>query len=110
MPESLLIAVAAATNLLGLSWLALAMDVHWEQVRGATQPSLGSVRLLRVLGVLALALSLALCLAVDHGSMASLVWFMTLAAAALLITFTLSWRPRLLAPLVAWVPWTRATP
>ncbi len=110
MPESLLTAVAAATNLLGLCWLALAMEVHWEQVRGATQLSLGSARLLRSLGVLALVLSLALCLAVDHGSMASLVWFMTLAAAALLITFTLSWRPRLLAPLVAWVPSTHATP
>lgn len=110
MSESVLVAVAAATNLLGLCWLALAMDVHWEQVRGARQPSRGSVRLLRVLGALALVVSLALCLAVDHGSMATLVWFMTLAAAALLITFTLSWRPRLLAPLVAWVPSARATP
>lgn len=110
MREAVLLGAAMLSALAGMGWLALAMDVHWEQVRGARQPSRGSVRLLRVLGALALVLSLALCLAVDHGSMAALVWFMTLAAAALLITFTLSWRPRLLAPLVAWVPSARATP
>ena len=35
--------------------------------------------------------------------MAALVWVMALAAAALVVAFTLSWRPRWLAPLVAWV-------
>jgi hypothetical protein len=35
--------------------------------------------------------------------MAALVWVLTLTAAALTVAFTLAWRPRLLAPLVAWV-------
>ena len=50
-----------------------------------------------------LAAALALCLAVDHASMASLVWSMALAGAALAVAFTLSWRPRALGVLVAWV-------
>lgn len=48
-------------------------------------------------------LLVALCLAVDHASMAALVWFMALAGAALGIAFALSWRPRVLGVLIAWV-------
>jgi Protein of unknown function (DUF3325) len=101
--DSLLLVAALASAIVGLGWLALAMDVHWEQVRGPVLPAPGAVKTLRVLGVAALALSLGLCLKVDHASMASLVWVMALAAAALVITFTLSWRARWLAPLVVWV-------
>ena len=95
---------AVACNTLGLAWLALAMDAHWKQVRGPDVPALRTVVTLRVLGALALAAALALCVAADHASMASLVWVMALAAAALMVAFTLAWRPRLLAPLVAWTP------
>lgn len=103
MPDALLLAAALAANVIGLGWLALSMDVHWEQVRGAQPPSRRTVVQLRWMGALGLAASLWLCLAVDHASMASLVWFMTLAGGALAIAFTLSWRPRALRPLVAWV-------
>jgi hypothetical protein len=107
MPEalihSLLLAAALAACIVGQAWLALSMDTHWKQVRGGPPPAPGVVRLLRILGAGALATSLALCLVVDHPSMASLVWVMTLAAATLLITFTLSWRPAWLAPLVGWI-------
>lgn len=88
---------------LGFGWLALAMEPHWRQVRGDAPISRGIVTVLRVLGASALFVSLLLCLQVDHVSMASLVWIMSLAAAALIITFTLAWRPRTLAWLVAWV-------
>jgi hypothetical protein len=44
-----------------------------------------------------------LCLNADHVSMASLVWVMSLAASAMVVAFTLTWRPRALAWLVAWV-------
>ncbi len=91
---------AVAANTVGLAWLALAMESHWEQVRGRQPLPRGTVVGLRGLGVVALAASLGLCLCVDHASMAALVWVMTLAAGALLVAFTLTWRPRLLAPLV----------
>jgi hypothetical protein len=55
---------------------------------------------MRCLGALALLASLLLCLRVDHASMAALVWVMGLVAAALLVAFTLSWKPRLLRALV----------
>ncbi|EJE54468.1 Protein of unknown function (DUF3325) [Acidovorax sp. CF316] len=103
MPDALLYVVALLANVTGLAWLALSMDVHWEQVRGPVPAGRGTVVLLRWLGAAVVAASLAVCLSVDHGSMASLVWFMVLAGSALTIAFTLSWKPRLLAPLVAWV-------
>lgn len=100
--EVLMLGGALLAALLGLAWLALAMDVHWAQVRGMGVPQPpGAARALRVLGALALAFSLWLCLRVDHVSMAALVWLMALAVAALLVAFTLSWKPRLLAPLLA---------
>ena len=104
MPDALLLSIALAANVAGLGWLALAMDVHWQQVRGSnTPPSPNTMKLLRVLGAAGLAGSLLLCLCVDHASMAALVWVMTLAGAALTIAFTLSWRPGWLGLLVPWV-------
>lgn len=100
MPDALRLALALASSTLGMSWLALAMESHWRQALGGGRPSKATAAILRALGAAALALSLGLCLAVDHGSMASLVWVMSLAAAALAVAFTLSWRPHCLARLL----------
>ncbi|WP_412179881.1 DUF3325 domain-containing protein, partial [Variovorax paradoxus] len=107
--EALMLAAALAANLVGAGLFALSMDVHWEQARPGTAYPVRMARVLRVLGAACLVVSLLLCLRVDHVSMASLVWFMALAGAALAVTFTLSWRPRWLAPLVAWIPARPAT-
>jgi Protein of unknown function (DUF3325) len=103
MGKPLLLAAALLCTTCGLGWLALAMETHWQQVRGETAASRSSVRVLRALGAAALLLALGLCLRADHPTMAVLVWVMALAGAALLIAFSLSWRPRWLRPLVAWV-------
>jgi hypothetical protein len=87
----------------GFAWLALAMEPHWRQVRGDAPIKRGTANVLRILGGAALAASLALCLQVDHVSIASLVWIMSLAAAVLIVAFTLAWRPRALAWLIAWL-------
>lgn len=102
MRDAALLLAALAAAVAGLGWLALSMDVHWEQVRGSAALPRRTAVLLRWLGAAGLAASLALCLAVDHASMASLVWVMALAGAALAVAFTLTWRPRLLGALVAW--------
>lgn len=102
MHNALMFLAALLTALLGAAWLALSLESHWRQVRGERAAGAGTVRLLRVLGAQALGAALLICLRVDHASMAVLVWVMSLAASALLVAFTLSWRPRLLAPLVAW--------
>lgn len=95
MVDSLVLQLAAAAAaILGFGWLALAMDTHWEQAHGdRPQPAL-AVRVMRVMGTVALAASLALCLSADHASMAVLVWLMLLAAAVLTVAMTLSWRPQ----------------
>ncbi|WCM90429.1 DUF3325 family protein [Acidovorax sp. NCPPB 3576] len=104
MLDALLLLAALAANGAGLGWLALAMEVHWAQALGEGVPQTRrTVALLRVAGAAALAGSLALCLSVDHGSMASLVWVMALAGAALSIAFTLAWRPQVLGVLVPWM-------
>lgn len=97
-----LLVAATISCVLGLAWLALAMDVHWKQVR-ADQPAASTAKLLRVIGSLALFISLVLCLGTAHPSMASLVWVMLLAASALIVAFTFTWRPRLFSLLIVWV-------
>lgn len=93
---------ALLASFVGMAWLALAMPDHWGQVAGGGSPTRGAVIALRTLGVLALLGSLALCLAVDHASMASLVWVMALAGAAVSVAMLLSWRPAWLRLFVPW--------
>ena len=103
MPDAVMLAAALAASVLGMAWLALAMESHWEQVRGTAPLPARTVRALRLLGAAGLGASLALCLAVDHASMAALVWVIGLAASALAVAFTMTWRPRWLAALMPWV-------
>lgn len=100
----MLLLAAIISNTVGFAWLALSMESHWRQVLGPRQLTRQSVVVLRTLGVLGLALSLFLCLRADHATMAPLVWVMALASAALVVAFTLAWRPGILGPLVLWVP------
>ena len=103
MPRGAWLAVAQLCSIGGLAWLALAMDVHWQQVRGTlAPPGRATVAGLRLLGVGALSASLLVCLHADHPTMAALVWVMSLAVAALAVALTLTWRPRWLAWLAAW--------
>jgi cytochrome bd-type quinol oxidase subunit 2 len=101
---ALWLALAYAACVAGFAWLALAMETHWQQVRGAeAPPSLRTAWVLRACGVVALVLSLLACLRADHASMAALVWVLMLAGAALTVALTLSWRPRWLRVFVPWL-------
>lgn len=100
--SALLLTAALLVCVFGMASLALAMEVHWAQVRAKAPLSRAGAWRLRVCGALGLGSALLLCLAVDHASMAALVWVMTLGASALLVAFALSWRPRWLSVL-AWV-------
>lgn len=103
MARPLLLAAILLCNFAGMAWLAMAMKVHWAQVRGPASLPKNKSRGLRFLGVGACAAALVLCCWVDHPSMVPLVWAMSLTASALAVTFTLAFRPRWLSPLVAWV-------
>ena len=96
----ILLAIAIA-SIAGMGWLALSLDAHWRRVHGNVPRRSQTVRCLRAAGMFALLVSLGLCLAIDHASIASLVWVMALTAAALIVAFTLTWRAhwlRFLAP------------
>ena len=98
MHEALLQALAMLSSLCGMGWLALAMDTHWTQVRGAVRQGARGVKRLRALAGAAIVASLALCLAADHASIAVLVCIMSLVLATLLVAFALASRPR-------WLRW-----
>lgn len=99
MSECLWLLLAFVASLLGMAWLALAMDEHWQQARGPGLPGAATQRLLRFVAGMALAVSLWACFLADHPSMAPLVWIMSLAVAALLVALLLAWCPRVLAAL-----------
>lgn len=101
-----LLSAALLASVAGMGWLALAMPAHAQQVWGGV-PSPGALRFLRAIGAVGIATALGLCLAVDHATMAVLVWVMALTGASLMVAFTLTWRPRGLRVLA---PWVRALP
>jgi hypothetical protein len=100
MAEALLLFAAFACAVCGMACCALAIQPHAVQVRGSQLDRAG-VRKLRMRGALALAGSLALCLAADHVSMAALVWVMMLSVSAVLLAFLLAYRPRALCFLLS---------
>ncbi len=103
MRDPLLLAGALVLAVAGMGWLALAMDAHWPQVYGARPRAAATAPRLRLLGAAALLVSLLLCLAVDHATMAALVWVMALTGAALAVAFALARRAhwlRILLPAV----------
>ncbi|MCB1755161.1 MAG: DUF3325 domain-containing protein [Gammaproteobacteria bacterium] len=79
---------------LSFAWLALSNDAHWQRVlqsrNGSTPMIKAALRLLAINGLL---ISLQLCFAANHPSMAILVWIMMLATAAITVSFTLTWLP-----------------
>ncbi|MCR2747841.1 DUF3325 domain-containing protein [Limnobacter parvus] len=97
MSETFYLAMAVVLSLLGMCWLALSMDVHWAQTRQiALADNKPPRKLLKVLGSLALLLSLALCLLADRPSIAVLVWVMLMAGSAAFLAWGLSKKPQVL--------------
>lgn len=87
--------LAAISCLVGLGWLALAMNVHWQQVMETSSTlSAQKRKTLRILGSVGLLVSAVFCFAADRPSMAVLVWLMLLAASAPSIGMLLAWRPQ----------------
>jgi hypothetical protein len=97
MPDSVLLALEIVAGIAGIAWFALAKLPHWQQVTGESSLADMTRRNLRLAGATALAAALGLSLVADHVTMSFLTWFMTLAAASLIVAFTLAWRPRALA-------------
>jgi hypothetical protein len=99
MPDALWLITALLCTIVGMGWLALAMDLHWKQVYADAARPAAAATVLRILGYAALTTSLVFCLLADTATMAVLVWMMLLAFSAAAIAFLLSWRPAVLTPL-----------
>lgn len=107
MSEALLLLLAALSAFIGTAWLALTMEVHWQQVSGTAQALPRARRRgLRLAGALGLLASLVLSLVADHATMAALVWVMLLALSAFVVAMLLSWRPQVLRGLLRIPPFT----
>jgi hypothetical protein len=103
MVSALLLLLASVVTTLGMAWFALAKEPHWMQVRGhepLTQPMKST---LRGLGATAIGASFFICMFADHPTMAVLVWIMLVAASALLVAFTLTWRASWLTFSIEWL-------
>lgn len=102
MNESTYLLLAGAACFWGLSALALAIKVHWQQLFVA--PLSGSMqKCLRALGVIALAISAYFAGQADHPSMAVLVWVMLLPLMTVVIALLLNRCPavfRLIFPFI----------
>lgn len=94
---------AVVFSFLGMSWFALAMPAHWQQVfaapREPTERSSPSA-VLRVLAVLAVLASGVCCIQADHASIAVLVWLMLNTGAGIAVAMMLARRPGLLRALL----------
>nr|WP_246373200.1 DUF3325 family protein [Lysobacter spongiae] len=97
----MMLAIALAACIVGVGWLALAMDVHGRQAWGRAAGAKAK-RALRAMGAAALVVALVLCLRVDHATMAVLVWVMALAVGAVAVAMMLAWRARWLGLLAPW--------
>lgn len=99
MPDAALTIVAALASALGFVLLALAQERHWRAVCAA--PALRRVHpgWFKAAGLALQGLALVLSLRAQGPSFGSLMWAMTLPAAAMAVAFTLAWRPAWLRPI-----------
>lgn len=96
MADSWALALGAATALVGMSWLALSLPAHWQQVLSGKVPA----RPLRFAATVMLMVSLLMCLVADHPTIAVLVWVMMLSTSALTVALLLALSPRCLGILL----------
>lgn len=92
MSDGVLIAIALATSIVGMSALALSIPEHWQQVMKRNAQTAYSRRRLRLAGAILLAAAFLECAAADPLSMAALVWPMLLTIAAAIVAATLTLR------------------
>lgn len=107
MASPLLFIALSLAAYLGFAMLALAQARHWRAVSKTAEPSPSGKLVLRVAGSAWLVLALCLALFRDGPNFGALLWVTAISMAALAVAFTLSWRPRLLWPLVTLVCFVR---
>lgn len=98
MMDALLLAAAVSANYGAFACLALAMPEHWSRAGGQAGNLVLRRRRLRSTGFLMLGAAYVLCICRDGASFGSLLWGVSVSAAALAVALTLTWWPGLLLP------------
>lgn len=92
MLEYTLLPVAFASGLLGFGWLALTQERHRARIRGASSATAPATQ--RTAGLVAILFGLPLCIAGEGPAFGTLVWVLLTSAAAMAVSFILTWQPR----------------
>lgn len=97
MSEAVWLILAAMLCVLGMTWLAAAMRVHWRQLypNSKNEPK---IKLLRSLATLIFIMAAVCCFRADHVSMAVLVWVMLSTVSAFIVSMIFSYAPYALRP------------
>ena len=100
MMPALLLVGAGLTSYGGFVCLALAMPVHWAQASGQQgDAAWRHPRRLRTAGIFMLGLAYVLCVCRDGPGFGSLLWGVSMSAAAIAVALTLTWRSQCLLPM-----------
>lgn len=92
MLEYALVPAAFGSGLLGFGWLALTQERHRARIPAACSVSAPAGQ--RTAGLGAILFGLPLCIAAEGAAFGALVWVLLTSAAALAVSFILTWQPR----------------
>ena len=85
--------IAWLLNLLGFALLALSQPRHLQRVFGENRTVALAPTAQRAIGFIAIVLSLVVCCTSQGASFGTLLWVLEMAAAAMAVALTLTWRP-----------------
>lgn len=100
MREALWLLAGFACAWLGFALLALSQERHFARVYRSNGPVAYKQRPQRVIGFMAIGISLVCSIASQGASFGSLLWVLAIIAAALAVALLLTWRPQWLR----WMP------
>lgn len=99
---TLLLAAAFVLAWTGFGLLALAQERHFERFYASNKPFTQSIRAQAAIGIIAILLTLPLCIKAQGAGFGSLLWVLLLTLSAMTVAMQLSWAPGTLGPL-AWL-------
>jgi uncharacterized membrane protein len=99
MNNVLLLGMVFFFNYVGMSYLALSLKSHWQQLQSLKKLSQQRVIVYRIVGSVFIFAALIFCFRADQPSIAILVWVMSATVTAKAVAFTLSYRANWLKPL-----------
>jgi hypothetical protein len=101
MPNTLLL-LAALLSWLGFALLALTQERHFALFYTSFKPFNQWIRAQAATGIIAIFLTLPLCMKAQGAGLGSLLWVLLTTASAMTVALQLTWAPNALKPL-AWL-------